>query len=211
MPPSLRLILVRHGETEWTDLGLLHGRLDSPLSPAGRRHAGQAADSLAGQRFDAAYSSPRGRALETAAILCRPLGLTPWPLDGLAEADYGWMEGRSLRHWDPDPGHKRQTIRSRLARLAIGVTGEPFASFSRRVAAALVKMQADHPDGRLLIITHWGVLSLTMAMLLDGDARLRRKYGPWAACGISELCSNGAGWEAVRLNDKSHLAKERRE
>jgi len=99
MTSGLSLVLVRHGETEWMERGRLHGRLDSPLSPTGRRHAELAAARLRGEQFQALYSSPLGRAMETAAILGRAVGLTPQPVDGLAELDFGWLEGAPAPLW----------------------------------------------------------------------------------------------------------------
>src|SRR4030043_435873 len=78
MTSGLSLVLVRHGETEWMERGRLHGRLDSPLSPTGRRHAEQAAQRLHRERFDALYTSPLGRAMETAAILRRVTQALEW-------------------------------------------------------------------------------------------------------------------------------------
>jgi len=204
---TVELVLVRHGETEWTEKGRLHGRLDSPLSPAGRLHAEQAARRLQEETFAAIYTSPRGRARQTADIIAQPLGQTPKVLDGLAEAHYGWLEGRSLHRWEPDGTGSRPW--RPLARLIHATTAERPAPFGRRVQAALDTLAERHPGSRLLVITHWGVISMVMALLLDGDPATWRRYGPWAACGISELRREGAGWQAVRLNDQSHLQKER--
>jgi probable phosphoglycerate mutase len=200
---TLELCLIRHGETEWTEQALLHGRLDSPLSPRGRRHAEQTAGALAGQKFDAAYVSPRGRARQTAEIITRPLRLEAQVLAGLAEADYGWLEGRSLRRWEPDGTGPR--LWRPLARALLHLTGERPGPFGRRVQAALDEMLARRPGGRLLVVTHWGVISMIMALLLDGEPQIWRRYGPWAACGITELRLDGSGWQAVRVNDHRHL------
>ena len=199
----LELVLVRHGETEWTDRGLLHGRLDSPLSLTGRRHAELTARQLHGERFDALYTSPRGRALQTASILGAAVGRTPQPLDGLQEADYGWMEGRPIRLFEPD-GTVPRLLRL-VVRLSIGLTGERHGKFSRRVGAAVEQLIERHPRARLLVVTHWGVLSITVALLVDRDTKVWRRYGPWAACGIAELRAAEDSWRVVRMNERSHL------
>jgi probable phosphoglycerate mutase len=200
------LYLIRHGETEWTEKALLHGRLDSPLSATGVLHARATAAALDGGVFDAIYTSPRGRARQTAEIVARPLGLAPQPLEGLAEADYGWMEGRSLRRWDPDPGDGSRSLGGWLGHVAITLTGERPGRFSQRVQAAFEELAGRHLGQRVVAVTHWGVLSMAMALLLDGDPQTRRRYGPWAACGLSELVLADGRWQAVRLNDQSHLS-----
>lgn len=210
----LRLTLVRHGETEWTEAGLLHGRLDSPLSAAGRRHSAQTARALEGRSFQALYSSPRGRALETAELLGAALGLRPQPLAGLAEVDFGLLEGRPLR--SVDPAGRGSRLQQLAMGLTIALTGEPAWRVARRVQAALDQIVGAHRGQQVLVVTHWGVMSMIAALTLDGAARNWRRRGPWAACGISELeaaASGGDGrprWRALRLDDRGHLDKEER-
>jgi len=200
---SLRLTLVRHGETEWTEKNLLHGRLDSPLSMAGKQHAGMAASSLAGVTFDALYTSPLGRAMQTAAILGKSTGLTPIPLDGLREMDYGWSEGRPM--YRVYPNGNRSSIFRPVMRLMILLSGERLALFSGRVRSALEELIARHPGGRLLVVTHWGVLSLLMALMFEGRPQRWKKYGPWDACGISDVELKDGIWRPIRLNETRHL------
>ncbi len=206
MPESLRWVVVRHGETEWIERGLLHGRLDSPLSATGRRHAQQTADRLRGESFDALYTSPLGRAVETAEILGSALGLHPERLEELREVDFGVLEGRPRRLLDSE-GMAGRLVRP-LARAAFVLTGEPWPHVARRVRTAVDLLVQRHPTGRLLLVTHWSVLSQLAALLLDGDPRGWRRYGPWQACGVTEFVRNRdaeAAWRAVRLNDTSHL------
>lgn len=206
MPEEMRWLLVRHGETEWIERGLLHGRLDSPLSRAGRRHAQQTADRLRGESFDAFYTSPLGRAVETAEILGSALGVHPQRLEELREVDFGVLEGRPRRLLDSKdmPG---RLVRP-LARAAFVLTGEPWPHVARRVRTAVDLLVQRHPGGRLLLVTHWSILSHLAALLLEGDPRSWRCYGPWDACGLSEIIGErgpALTWRAVRLNDTSHL------
>ncbi len=220
MTSGLQLVLVRHGETEFTELGLLHGRLDSPLSARGRRHAEQVAMRLRGERFDGFYSSPQGRAMETAGIIGRAVGLTPEPVDGLREADYGWLEGRPIIRYDP-AGLGVKMLRP-VTMAVLRLTGEQPGQIADRVRLALETITVTHPSGRVLVVTHWGVLSMIMACLVDHDLRGWRNHGPWAACGITEfrapdgLPPLGAmgpipklalSWQIVRLNDSAHLGE----
>jgi len=84
------IILLRHGETEWSRDGRHTGRTDLPLTDHGREQAVAANELLAGRRIAAAWSSPAQRAQETAKLA----GIT---LDGidpdLWEWDYGGYEG----------------------------------------------------------------------------------------------------------------------
>jgi broad specificity phosphatase PhoE len=207
MKPTLQLILVRHGETEWTELGLLHGRLDSPLSITGRRHAEQTAARLRGETFNALFTSPKGRAMQTAQMLGEAVGLAPTPLDGLREMDFGWSEGKPLPLFDPD-GTGAWLFRP-IARIALHLTAERPPHFAARIREAIATMQAQYPQGRLLVVTHWAVISMLVALLLDGDPHRWRAYGPWAACSITELHATDGTWRILRLNDHQHLQEER--
>lgn len=97
------LILVRHGETEWSRSGRHTGRTDVPLTERGRDQARRLAPALRQLRVAAAFASPLQRAQETAELI----GLTGVRTDpDLQEWDYGGYEGvttaRILRerpHW----------------------------------------------------------------------------------------------------------------
>ncbi len=205
MTSGLQITLVRHAETEWTERGRLHGRLDSPLSETGRRHARLTAHTLRGASFDALYSSPRGRAIETAAAIGEAVGLAPIPLEGLREMNYGWLEGLPLSLVDPD-GTGAWLLRP-LVHAFMGLTGERERNFAARVTSTLEALTVRHPTGRLLVVTHWGVLSMLMAHLTEGHGGQWRRFGPWTACGISELHLDGSAWRVVRLNESGHLER----
>jgi broad specificity phosphatase PhoE len=98
-----RLILVRHGETDWSATGRHTGWTDVPLNEAGVRQARLLAARLAGRTFARVMSSPLSRALET----CRICGLGDEAVldPDLREWNYGRYEGRTtdeMRADDPD-------------------------------------------------------------------------------------------------------------
>lgn len=204
MNAPTQLVLVRHGETEWTERGLLHGgRLDSPLSPKGRRQARSAARKLEGENFAALFSSPQGRAMQTAEILGEALGLIPEPREGFREYKFGWMEGKPKTIFEPDG--TGPLFMKPLIYLGIFLTGERPGQFNNRVLRAIDDITDQHPSDRILVVTHWGVLSLIMAALLDADPTRWREYGSWAPCGITELHGQNDKWQLIRLNDAEHL------
>ncbi|MDR0344657.1 MAG: histidine phosphatase family protein [Nocardiopsaceae bacterium] len=88
------LILLRHGETEWSRDRRHTGRTDLPLTPAGEAAARALAPALARRAVRAAFTSPAQRAVRTADLA----GLQAKPDPDLAEWDYGGYEGRTTAH-----------------------------------------------------------------------------------------------------------------
>jgi probable phosphoglycerate mutase len=87
----VKLVLVRHGATEWSVSGQHTSRTDIPLTEQGREAAGRLRERLAGREFALVLSSPRARALETARLA----GFEPEIEPDLVEVDYGDYEGRT--------------------------------------------------------------------------------------------------------------------
>lgn len=108
---AIEIVLVRHGETEWSRARKHTGRIDVPLTERGRREAETVGEKLGGRRFALVLASPSGRARETA--LLAGYGDQAQLRDDLMEWDYGADEGRTaaeIRHtrpgwsvWDPGP------------------------------------------------------------------------------------------------------------
>jgi probable phosphoglycerate mutase len=91
--PSQQIVLVRHGETEWSREGRHTGRTDLPLTRRGREEATTLGDSLTGRRFALVLTSPLLRAAETCSLA--GLGGVALTRDDLREWDYGRYEGRT--------------------------------------------------------------------------------------------------------------------
>jgi broad specificity phosphatase PhoE len=100
--PRPELVLVRHGETEWSRTGKHTGRTDIPLTEAGRRSAEVLRESLSARVFARVLTSPLSRAADT----CRLAGLgTAETRDELLEWDYGEYDGLTtpeIRERRPD-------------------------------------------------------------------------------------------------------------
>ncbi|MEU4237642.1 histidine phosphatase family protein [Actinoplanes sp. NPDC026619] len=95
------IVLIRHGQTEWSATGRHTSYTDLELTPEGERQARQAGERLAGRTFAAVISSPRKRALRTAELAGLKVTETS---DDLAEWNYGEYEGITtpqIREKDP--------------------------------------------------------------------------------------------------------------
>lgn len=98
LPPAAagpRLLLVRHGETDWNRQGRFQGQIDIPLNANGREQAAATRRFLEPVRIDRAYSSPMARPRQTAeAILAGHPGVPLTCVGGLREIGHGLWEGR---------------------------------------------------------------------------------------------------------------------
>jgi len=97
------IVVVRHGETEWSATGRHTGNTDVPLTEAGRARARALASELAGRRFSLVLCSPLRRARETCELA--GFGELAVPCEDLREWDYGDYEGLTtpeIRQRNPD-------------------------------------------------------------------------------------------------------------
>lgn len=99
--PQGRIVLVRHGKTEWSESGQHTGTTDIPLTEQGEADAATLAERLSGYDVGLVLSSPMQRARRTAQIA----GFSPEVEDQLVEWDYGAYEGRTTKEIRTQLGH----------------------------------------------------------------------------------------------------------
>lgn len=151
MVPGVRLILVRHGQSEWNAAGRLQGVSDPPLSEAGRDEARRLGPVVAALRPDAATSSDLRRARDTLALL--GLGIAPMAPDPRwREADLGDWTGRLPG--ELSPAEHEAFVAWRAGR-ATPPGGESWAATRRRCAAAARALAAGGA-ARVVVVTHGG-------------------------------------------------------
>jgi broad specificity phosphatase PhoE len=158
----VEVVLVRHGETEWSR-DLRHtGRTDVPLTEAGEQQARTVGEALRVREFSLVLSSPLRRALDTARVA----GFEPERWDDLAEWDYGEYEGRrtvEIREEVPDWTIWRYGARG----------GESVQEIGARVDRVVEELR--RAEGDVLVFAHGHVLRVLAARWLGlepGDGRL---------------------------------------
>lgn len=153
------IFILRHGETVWNRSGRFQGRLDSPLTEAGRRQALCQRDILRANGVvpDAIYCSPQGRAQQTAALICDEQCQIRLD-DRLQEIDFGLWEGLTRDEVGKQTG---DPAASGLWQFA-SPGGEDFAAISGRVADFLGDLL-----GPAIVVTH-GTTSQVMRGLCMG-------------------------------------------
>ena len=154
-----RILLVRHGQSEWNASGRWQGQADPPLSELGEEQAVAAARALG--MVDAIYASDLVRAHHTAELVAAQLGADVVVAPNLRERSAGEWEGRTRAEIEAGwPGFLES------GRRPAGY--EPDDSVLERVLTALEAIAAAH-DGDVLVITHGGVVRV-VERHLGGDA-----------------------------------------
>jgi len=156
------LILLRHGETEWSQAGKHTGRTDIPLTPRGEAHAKAVAPLLSRRHIVAVFTSPAKRAVTTAALA----GLDhAQPQPDLWEWDYGGYEGLTTP--------QIQGIRPGWYLWRDGVIpgdadhpGETIEQVANRVGRMLARVAPLLADGDVALVAHGHVLRVLTACYL---------------------------------------------
>jgi probable phosphoglycerate mutase len=168
-----RVILVRHGQTEWSKTGQHTGRTDIGLTTQGEHEARLVVPTLASWTFSQVFSSPLVRAHETARIA----GFEPTLDDQLMEWDYGEIEGRRNDEIVAErPGWSKWTSEV--------PGGESAAEVGARADAFLDRLSL--VDGNVAVFAHGHFLSITIARWLGLPAQEGRRF-PLATATVSVL------------------------
>ena len=182
-----RLVLIRHGETEWSRERRHTGRSDVPLTAHGRSQARDIAGAVESFQFGHVFASPRSRAWETAQLV----GLDPVEEPDLVEWDYGRYEGittATIRETEPGWSVWTHPVHG----------GESIDAVGARVDALLERLSA--LEGDVALVAHAHLLRVLGARWLGLDAIEGRRFSLDTAT-ISML-----GWERenrvmLRWND----------
>ena len=154
MSPPTRILLARHGETDWNRIGRWQGHADPPLNATGRRQAAELAERLARDGIVAIYASDLQRASETARVVGTRLGLGVVEDAELREIDVGSWSGLTraeVAKRFPD-GFARWQAGD------IGHDGEAREQLTARVVAAVERIAGAHEGATVLVVTHGGAI-----------------------------------------------------
>lgn len=199
----MKLILVRHGQTESNKLGRIQGVNNSPLTDVGREQAEAAARALASSAPFALYSSPLPRALQTAEAIGSCAGVRPAEVEELIEMDVGEFEGLSgsqlrerfpdvMRSWDDDPAS------------TVMPGGESLYHVRDRAWPTIRSLAERHGSETVVAVTHnftiHTIVCTALDMPLNNFRKLRIDLGA-----ISRLEITSARTTLVSLNETWHL------
>ena len=154
------LYLVRHAVTEHTGKKLSGWMEGISLTEQGREQAEAVAESLAGVPFEAIYSSPIARTLETATVIADRHDLRVKTKRDLGEVEYGGWTNRPLRSLMRT---KLWTTVQRWPSSARFPDGESIREVQVRALAEVEKIAEAHPKGTVCCVSHGDVIKLIVA------------------------------------------------
>lgn len=207
LPGSTELLLVRHGESAPFRPGepfpLVDGHGNPPLAPDGVHQAHAVGERLAGEEIHAIYVTSLVRTHQTAAPLAARLGIEPAVEPDLREVFLGEWEGGLVRQKAAaaDPVYLRVQAEQEWGLIP---GAESNARLRDRCVAAIARIHARHPDQRVAVFVHGGVIGALLAYAAGSR--------PFAFNGadngsIHHLVVLGDEWRLRCFNDTSHLGR----
>ena len=200
----MRILLLRHAETEWNRERRYQGWRDSPLSPTGREQAESAARLLAASPLAAVWSSPLARARETAALIAAPHKLPVREADAFKEMAFGDWEGLTrdeVRERFPD-AHRAW---AETPHEAAWPGAETLGVVRARALAGLEALRETHQGQTICLVSH-GITSRILILEALGLGLDRLWSLQLSTTGISELEFRDDWTTLHRMNSLIHLA-----
>ena len=194
------VVVVRHGQTEWSRGGRHTGRSDLPLLPAGEDDARRLRPVLAGRQITHALVSPLARARRTAELA----GLFDGGIDtalepDLVEVDYGGYEGLTTPQI-------REQLGGPWSLWADGTVpgetpGETLTEVAARVDRVLARVRPLLPDGDVALVAHGHVLRILTARWLglgpEAGALFPLATGRYGVLGTEHDWAALTGWNTA--------------
>jgi broad specificity phosphatase PhoE len=199
----LRIILIRHGQTEWNRQERFRGWVDIDLDETGIRQAKAAAPRIVQWEVTAIYTSPLKRAMATAQIIANRLNLPVAPLEGINDMNFGIWQGLSVEKTKENYPELFNLWRYSPQRLQIP-QGESLDDVRKRVVATIDDLTSRHQNETIALVTHRVVCKVLLCHLLGLDnSHFWQLAQDATAINLFEI--NGGKATITLINDTCHL------
>ncbi|OIP69108.1 MAG: histidine phosphatase family protein [Oscillatoriales cyanobacterium CG2_30_44_21] len=201
---SLKLYLLRHGETAYSRTGGYCGELDPELTENGQKMADAFAKTYTTINWDAIFVSPMKRTIATAMPLCKAISMEMQFRDGLKELRYGKWEGltnefvkenysEDYLRWLTEPAWNPPT------------GGETAVQLASRASFAIAEIQEQYPLGNVLVVSHKATIRVILCGLLGIDMGRYRDRIDIPAASLSIVQFGALGPMLKVLGDRSFM------
>jgi len=194
----LRLLLARHGETDWNRSGHYQGHADIPLNDLGRTQARALAERLAGEAIDAIYASDLQRAAETARIVGERLGLEPRLDAAWREMNVGSMTG--VLHTEAPPRLREFISAAARSEDPVAPGAETYTQLERRIKRAFEGIAEE----TALVVGHGGTLKVLISMLIGLPPGYIDRLSLRGNASLTEISFAHGRPQLVMINDTRH-------
>ena len=201
----MRIILVRHGQTDANKEGRFQGASDAPLNQMGRSQAHALACRLSSETLDAVYSSPQSRAMQTASPIAKAHTLSIDTVEDLRELDIGELDGLQGSDLHDRYPHILEQWRINVGALTMP-RGESIIGLQERAWTAILHIRDSHPEGTVVAVSHNFAIQSVLLKALGMDLRNFQRIRQDLAA-ITELDFTNGEPVLRSLNDRCHLSE----
>ncbi len=194
-----RVLLWRHGQTDWNIVNRFQGHSDIPLNDVGRYQAKHAAEILAGMNPTVIISSDLGRARATAQALAELVGLPVTTHENLRETNGGLWEGKTGKE------NRAEDFQNFIRWIdgddnPAGTTGEKRSEVAARAVGVIMKELEGKTDQLLVVATHGGTARCVLGELLQLPLSHWGVIGGLSNASWSILERNTRQWNLIEHN-----------
>ncbi len=204
-----RLLLIRHGETEWNKAQRIQGQIDIALNATGRMQAQRLGQALAHEPIAAIYASDLDRAQVTAQEVARATGVVLQTDARLRERHYGAFQGLTYDEIETEWPQQAKSWRERDPEFA-PEGGESLQDLYARVLPALDALAQRHAGEQIVWVTHGGVIDVLYRAATRQDLTIRRSWD-LGNTAINRLLWTQQGLSLVGWGDTAHLSEAARD
>ena len=162
MTVQTKIILLRHGETQWNLQNRLQGQQNSPLTKNGERQALEAKKALSLYEIHTAVVSPLQRAQETMSIILKDRELTAIKSNNLREISLGPWEGKTKEETKLSHPAEYDYFWNKQHKFALP-GAETYQQLQERVVSELKNVFKNEKHKTILVVTHWIAIKVAMA------------------------------------------------
>jgi broad specificity phosphatase PhoE len=202
------VFLIRHGESNYNREGRIQGDSDfAKLTEHGVVQSELLKKRLDKERFDAMYSSPLRRAMESSHIV-RPKGMDILIDEDLKERNFGELEGKIWEHMEeqrPDVYNEY-----RVSKGLSGVKGaEGSEELQKRAWTCFREIVKENQGEKILVVTHGGFIAVIMSTITNTPLNLRGRFSSKnGSITVINYSDENNVFKVERFNDTSHLETE---
>ena len=204
-----RILLIRHGETEWNKAQRIQGQIDIALNDTGRSQALRLGQALAQEPIAAIYASDLDRAQVTAQAVASATGVELQTDPRLRERHYGAFQGLTYEEIEAQWPQQAKAWRERDPDFA-PEGGESLLDLHARVLPTLDTLAQRHGGEQIVWVTHGGVIDLLYRAATRQDLRIRRTWD-LGNTAINRLLWTQQGLSLVGWGDTAHLTETARD